>query len=334
MKPESEVVEEFNEIVNMTADELETWLKSSDSQGAGWSKDDGSGESVGHDSGRHIIEILKANPDKNPDEYTEEQIQHMRKVVSYCKRHLAQEEKSNNEKSDAEVKKTKSYMSLKNWGHDPLKKRHGGSDEAQGQDEEEEKQTGDKRKASGGQNGASKKRETRKGKADAQNGHEEDDDENDNEEEGDGDEEVGEGEGEESHKNGNGKQNGQKRNGQSKQQQTKDDNEEEAGDDDDEHEDEEEVDDANDDDEVANKNQNGNGNGKTPKKGPNKGDTVSWNWGNGQPEGKVLDVKAEKTTIKTKRGNEVTRDGDEEDPAVVLDTGKSKAIKSAHELNE
>jgi len=41
-----------------------------------------------------------------------------------------------------------------------------------------------------------------------------------------------------------------------------------------------------------------------------------------------------RTTITTKRGNEVSRDGDPEDPAVVLDTGKSKAIKSAHELND
>lgn len=41
-----------------------------------------------------------------------------------------------------------------------------------------------------------------------------------------------------------------------------------------------------------------------------------------------------RTSITTKRGNEVSRDGDPEDPAVVIDTGKSKAIKSAHELNE
>jgi hypothetical protein len=39
------------------------------------------------------------------------------------------------------------------------------------------------------------------------------------------------------------------------------------------------------------------------------------------------------TTITTKNGNEVSRKGDEEDPAVVLDTGKNKAIKKAHELN-
>ena len=34
--------------------------------------------------------------------------------------------------------------------------------------------------------------------------------------------------------------------------------------------------------------------GKGAENGPEVGETVSWNWGNGQPEGKVLDVKDEK----------------------------------------
>lgn len=42
-------------------------------------------------------------------------IDHMRKVVAYCKRHLAQEEKA---KHDTD---SKSYKSLKNWGHDAQK---------------------------------------------------------------------------------------------------------------------------------------------------------------------------------------------------------------------
>lgn len=85
MKSKEEVVSEFNEYVNMTAEELESWLKSGDSNGAGWPKDDaeGDGETVGHDSGRNIVEILKANPEKREDGYTDEQIEHMRKVVSY-----------------------------------------------------------------------------------------------------------------------------------------------------------------------------------------------------------------------------------------------------------
>lgn len=40
---------------------------------------------TGHSSGRHIVDILKRNPKKDADKYTDEDLQHMRKVVSYCK---------------------------------------------------------------------------------------------------------------------------------------------------------------------------------------------------------------------------------------------------------
>ena len=40
---------EFGELVNMSAEELETWLDEEQSQASGWSKDDGSGETVGHE---------------------------------------------------------------------------------------------------------------------------------------------------------------------------------------------------------------------------------------------------------------------------------------------
>ena len=53
----------------MTPSELEKWLKSPESESSGWSKDDGSGESIGHESGRKIIEILKKNPKKDPEGY-------------------------------------------------------------------------------------------------------------------------------------------------------------------------------------------------------------------------------------------------------------------------
>lgn len=300
MKGKEEVIPEFNELVNMTADELETWLKSDDSRSAGWPKDEGEGEggeSVGHDSGRKIVEILRENPERKEDEYTDEQVEHMRKVVAYCKRHLAQEAKANSDKSEKEVKESKSYASLKNWGHDFLKaqKANGASkggkqekkedkkqdeekeeveeeeEDAEGEEEDGDAKAGDKRKKSGEQNGSSKKRETRQGKGTS----------------------------------------------------TKDDDGEE----------EEEQVSEEDPDEEQGDSKNGGSKSKGTDKGPDKGDTVSWNWGNGQPEGKVLDVKDEKTTITTKRGNEVSRDGKPEDPAVVIDTGKSKAIKSNHELN-
>lgn len=316
MKDNKDVVKEFNEIVNMTASELEKWLKSDDSQSAGWPKENEDGESVGHDSGRKIVEILKDNPKKEESKYTEDQISHMRKVVAYCKRHLAQEEKSNNEKSAEEVKKTKSYASLKNWGHDPLKARGEGGDD---NDDEGEEQAGDKRKkGSQAQGGANKKRETRSAQK-KQNGDDDDEEEEEDEAEDDGDEEEEEEEEDDKENEQKAKKsNGAKNNGQSKAK--KDENKEDGNQ-------EEEDDDGDDGDD------GGDDSGAKPKKGPKKGDTVSWKWGSGNPQGKVLDVKGEKTTIKTKRGNEVSRDGDPEDPAVVLDTGKSKAIKSNHELN-
>ncbi|KAF6829704.1 hypothetical protein CPLU01_07786 [Colletotrichum plurivorum] len=310
MKGKEEVIAEFNEYVNMTAEELESWLKSGDSNSAGWPKDDaeGDGETVGHDSGRKIVEILKENPEKKEDAYTDEQVEHMRKVVAYCKRHLAQESKSNSDKSEEEVKKTKSYASLKNWGHDFLKAQ-GKESESKGDEKEKKESNGSKKQ----KNGSTKKEEGEKADdAEEEKGDEEED--QSEEKAGDkrkkADEETGankkrqtrQGEGKKADENG------------------KDAEEEEAKED----SDEEMEDDGEEDKE--------NGSGKS-KKGPKKGDTVSWKWGNGNPEGKVLDVKEEKTTIETKNGNEVSRDGSKDDPAVVLDTGKSKAIKANHELD-
>ena len=85
MKEKQDVISDFNELVNMTASELESWLKSDDSNSAGWPKSggDGDGESVGHESGRKIVEILKSNPKKDSEKYTDDQVEHMRKVVAY-----------------------------------------------------------------------------------------------------------------------------------------------------------------------------------------------------------------------------------------------------------
>lgn len=115
VKDDETVIEEFNELVNMSAKELEDWLKTENSSGSGWAKDDGSGETIGHDSGVKIVEILKKNPNKDPEGYDQGDVAHMRRVVAYCKRHLAQEEKAKQDTS------SKSYKSLKNWGHDAQK---------------------------------------------------------------------------------------------------------------------------------------------------------------------------------------------------------------------
>lgn len=76
--------QEFQDTINMTADELEKWLRTEPSRSVGQKKDDS--ESTGHASGRRIVAILKAKRrDLTSDDYS-----HMRKVVGYAKRHLAQ----------------------------------------------------------------------------------------------------------------------------------------------------------------------------------------------------------------------------------------------------
>ena len=73
---------------------------------------DGGGESTGHESGRRIVEILRAKKgDLTDDDYA-----HMRKVNGYVKRHLAQEP------AKEDVEGSKGRYSLMNWGHDPLEK--------------------------------------------------------------------------------------------------------------------------------------------------------------------------------------------------------------------
>jgi len=105
------VRKDFAEAVNMSAAELKVWLATKDSRSVGWKGKDGkgSGESVGHASGRRIVAILaKENTDLTDDDFA-----HMRKVVGYVHRHLAQE--------PANVATSRWRYSLMNWGHDPLK---------------------------------------------------------------------------------------------------------------------------------------------------------------------------------------------------------------------
>ncbi|AMY23361.1 hypothetical protein J2W54_000182 [Rhodococcus fascians] len=106
---DSDIKTEFDDLVNMTAKELDEFLGTDDSKDVGQKKD--GGESTGHESGRRIVEILKTKKaDLSDDDY-----EHMRKVVGYCKRHLAQ-------RPDGDITDTKWRYSLMNWGHDPKKK--------------------------------------------------------------------------------------------------------------------------------------------------------------------------------------------------------------------
>jgi DNA topoisomerase VI subunit B len=103
------ILQEFKNAVNMSAKELETWLKTGESQSVG-AKDDESDESTGHQSGRRTVEVLH----KHKADYTEDDYNHMQRVVSYVHRHLAQE-------PSGDIEHSRWRYSLKNWGHDPIK---------------------------------------------------------------------------------------------------------------------------------------------------------------------------------------------------------------------
>jgi hypothetical protein len=91
-KSEEQVIEEFGEAVNMSRKELEEWLETEESKSVG----QGSGESKGHESGRRIVEILG----KNKSDYTDDDIDHMGRVVGYVHRHQAQKPQSDVEDSN------------------------------------------------------------------------------------------------------------------------------------------------------------------------------------------------------------------------------------------
>jgi hypothetical protein len=106
---DDEIRREFDEVVNMAPKELEDWLDTDEAKAVG--QKDGDGESVGHASGRRIVELKRTKK----GDLTDDDLAHMRKVVGYVHRHL----KQGGPKNDAEHSKWRS--SLMNWGHDPLK---------------------------------------------------------------------------------------------------------------------------------------------------------------------------------------------------------------------
>jgi Protein of unknown function (DUF3140) len=106
------IIEHFHQVVNTSPHQLSSWLKTEDSQKVG--QKNGEDESIGHHSGRQIVELLE----RDKSDYTEEEIAHMHRVVSYVKRHSAQ-------RPQGDVKDTRWRFSLMNWGHDPLREDKG-----------------------------------------------------------------------------------------------------------------------------------------------------------------------------------------------------------------
>ena len=101
---------DFGQAVNMAPAEIERWLETPESKSVGQTHE-GDDESVGHQSGRRIVEIKR----KKRDDLDDDDYRHMRKVVGYVHRHLTQ----GGPADDAEHSRWR--YSLMNWGHDPLK---------------------------------------------------------------------------------------------------------------------------------------------------------------------------------------------------------------------
>ncbi len=101
--------DDFREAVNMSPAEIGKWLETEDSKAVGYKEHDGD-ESVGHASGRRIVEIRRTKK----DDLTPADVDHMAKVAGYVHRHMAQ-------RPDGGIEETPWRYSLMNWGHDPLK---------------------------------------------------------------------------------------------------------------------------------------------------------------------------------------------------------------------
>ncbi len=103
------IYRDFHKAVNMTAGDLRLWLRGEESRKVGWKGKDGqAGESIGHASGRRIVELL----DKKRQELDDEDYRDMRRVVGFVRRHLAQR--------PSNTVTSRWRYSLMNWGHDPL----------------------------------------------------------------------------------------------------------------------------------------------------------------------------------------------------------------------
>ena len=102
-------IDSFHQVVNMTPAEIDAWLATESSRAVGAKKSEGD-ESVGHRSGRRIAKLLR----KKKADLSEGDVEHMRKVVGYVHRHMAQ-------RPQGDVTHTPWRYSLMNWGHDPSK---------------------------------------------------------------------------------------------------------------------------------------------------------------------------------------------------------------------
>lgn len=108
-REQRETLDAFRRVVNMAPAELEDWLARQESRAVGQKPRSGA-ESVGHASGRRIVELRRTRQ----ADYDDDDFAHMNKVVGYVHRHLAQ-------RPGGDLTDSRWRYSLMNWGHDPLR---------------------------------------------------------------------------------------------------------------------------------------------------------------------------------------------------------------------
>lgn len=106
---EAQIRAEFGRLANMSQAELRAWLETPQSRKVGMVRK-GETESVGRQSAKKILQIR----DTAAADLTDADYRHMKKVIGYCRRHLAQ-------RPWGDVTDTRWRWSLMNWAHDPLK---------------------------------------------------------------------------------------------------------------------------------------------------------------------------------------------------------------------
>lgn len=124
LSPEDEqtIRQEFDALVNLEPAELRAWLETPQSRKVGMTRP-GETESVGRQSARKILAIRA----RRIEDLTDSDYSHMKKVIGYCRRHLAQ-------RPWGDVTDSRWRWSLMNWGHDPLRGRRAADSPACGRE--------------------------------------------------------------------------------------------------------------------------------------------------------------------------------------------------------
>lgn len=103
---DDEVRAKFAALVNMSPRDIAAWHQTEQSKSVG--QDSGDGVSVGVKAGQRTIQLLRAKHAPSEDD-----LKHMRRVISFISRLRMQSPRKNRETS-------RWRYALMNWGHDPL----------------------------------------------------------------------------------------------------------------------------------------------------------------------------------------------------------------------